>query len=86
MTVYAFLGWLCFIQEKYTFPLVFLIIIVVLHFFNGQYYMSMAIGNYHGAKALIDEQQRVKNEWQQAKKIAFPDMRAEEVNSTKKQQ
>jgi len=48
MSIYAFIGWQCWYQGNSTdLPNAALLLVVLLHFVNGQYYCAQAVGNYH---------------------------------------
>lgn len=58
MVVYAFLGWSSFISGNVSTGPLFLLICVLLHFTNGQYYSQQAVESY----AVHKERERVEKE------------------------
>ena len=43
MVIYAFLGWVCVYNGNYGPPLPMVLLVIFLHFFNGQYYTRQAV-------------------------------------------
>ena len=53
MSIYAFIGWQGWHSGNTALPLPALVLVVFLHFFNGQFYAEMAVGSYHKLKTQL---------------------------------
>lgn len=62
MTIYAFVGYQTWLYNKsLALPTWAIFVVTFLHFFNGQYYLEMAVGNYHATKATqLTQKQKTK--------------------------